>query len=239
MTPSAPLMGRRPACAQPERQGEVLEVFPQRIGGNVGYLDRLAAECGRAARTGLGTDKQSVDGGGVVLREARAGDMAELETAIDGQHRANDRWRHALRPVCKAYSMMPFSGTPLAIASSISCCSSCRRRDAARRISTFASGVSLREEATDLELDHLAVLALPVAGEHVDDGGRAVDSASFAICRPSERASNSGQKSLIAIEAEFDRGLRAVIGERRQTSRAVCRARRTTRWECAAHTPGR
>ena len=80
MTAIGPLDGRRPACAQPERQGEVLEVLPQRIGGNIGYLDRLAAECGSAARTRLGTDKQSVDGGGVVLGEARAGDMAELET---------------------------------------------------------------------------------------------------------------------------------------------------------------
>jgi len=67
----------------------MLIVLPQRIRGDVGHLDWLAAEGGGAARTHHGSDEHPIDGFGVVLREARARDVTELLLPIDGKHRAD------------------------------------------------------------------------------------------------------------------------------------------------------
>ena len=95
-------------------------------------------------------------------------------------------------------SKMPLSGTPLAIASSISCCSNCRRRDAARRISTFASGVSwARNRPISSSIISLCSHCLLRASTWtmVAEPSTCV----FRHMSAQRTASNSGQKSLIRL----------------------------------------
>ncbi len=81
--------GRGPAGAQPVGEGEVAEIGPQGVGGDVGHDDLAIEVRRRAARAHAGADGDAMDGIVVGGREAGRGPAQQAPAGvIQQQHRA-------------------------------------------------------------------------------------------------------------------------------------------------------
>jgi len=82
----------RPAGAKAVRKREMAVVRPQRVGRDVGDVDRMTDEGRGAARAGLGADLGAVDRLAIGLGEVRRGAVAEAPSAfVEQQDRGQER----------------------------------------------------------------------------------------------------------------------------------------------------
>ena len=79
----------RPACLQPQRQGQVLVIGPQRIGVDLRHDDRGAAKGGRAAGADIRADRQTVEQLHITVRQAGCGQRADTAFLVDAYHRGD------------------------------------------------------------------------------------------------------------------------------------------------------
>ena len=83
----------RPAGPQTQRQGKPGKAGPERIGGDVGNLHRLALERRAAAGADAGADLQAVQRLAVMRRQRRGGQRVQLAVLIDEENGAGHAGR--------------------------------------------------------------------------------------------------------------------------------------------------
>ncbi|HEX2350989.1 MAG TPA: hypothetical protein VHI51_21340 [Ktedonobacterales bacterium] len=95
--PSAVNQRRRPTRPQPVCEGQIAEVYPQRVIGDIFDNHRASSECGCATGTDSGADANAIDSPVVRFWQARSGAMQQMLAVLIEQQ---DRRQHTILRVC-------------------------------------------------------------------------------------------------------------------------------------------